>query len=296
MTAPYERIHVVINPASGKDEPILNVLNDVFHQHGVDWEASITKQYGDATRFARQAAEAGFDLVAGYGGDGTQHEIANGILGTTAVLGVLPGGTGNGFANEIGIPKTLREAVELLCTSRNQRHIDVVQQGDNYFIQRLYVGIEPEEQTSRESKDKYGTFAYAVDSYHRARGAKEFDYRITIDGELIEMPAMKCYIVNSAQSGTKISVTGGLSSPDDGLVDIFVLDSKNMETLRAATNRVLHLHTKRAENFFWRGKEVTIETDPDQPVWTDGEYAGRTPVTAKVIPGALTVAAPEKKE
>ena len=78
------------------------------------------------------------------------------------------------------------------------------------------------------------------------------------------MPAMKCYIVNSAQSGTSISVTGGLSSPDDGLVDIFVLDSKNLETLRAATNRVLHLRTNRAENFFWRGKEVTIETDPDQ--------------------------------
>ena len=129
-----------------------------------------------------------FALVAGYGVDGTQHEVANGILGTTAEMGVLPGGTGNGFANEIGIPKTLREAVELLCTSRNQRHIDAVQQGDNYFIQRLYVGIEPEEQTSCESKDKYGTFAYAVDSYHRARGAKEIDYRITIDGELIEMP------------------------------------------------------------------------------------------------------------
>ena len=293
MTVPYERIHIVINPASGKDEPILNVLNDVFHQYGVDWEASITKKYGDATRFARQAAEAGFDLVAGYGGDGTQHEIANGILGTKAVMGVLPGGTGNGFANEMGTPKTLREAVELLCTNHHQRHIDVVQQGENYFIQRLYVGIEPEEQTSRESKDKYGTFAYAIDSYHRARGAKEFAYRITIDGELIEMPAMKCYIVNSAQSGTRISVTGGLSSPDVGLVVVFVLNSKNLETLRAASYRVLHLHTKRAENFFWRGKEITIDTDPDQPVWTDGEYAGRTPVTAKVIPGALTVAAPE---
>jgi YegS/Rv2252/BmrU family lipid kinase len=296
MASLYKRIHVVINPASGKDEPILNVLNDVFHQHDVTWEASITMQYGDATRFARQAAEAGFDLVAGYGGDGTQHEIANGILGTDAVMGVLPGGTGNGFANELVIPRKLRPAVELLCTSQYQRKIDAVQLGDSYFIQRLYVGIEPEEQTSRESKDKYGTFAYAVDAYHRSRGAKEVKYQITIDGELIEIPAMKVYIVNSAQSGTRISVTGGLSSPDDGLVGVFVLDSKNMETLRSAASRSLHLHTSRAENFFWRGKEIAIDTDPDQPVWTDGEYSGRTPVTAKVIPGALTVAAPEPKK
>ena len=80
MTVPYERIHIVINPASGKDEPILNVLNDVFHQYGVDWESSIKKQFGDATRFARQAAVAGFDLFAGYGWDGSQHEIANGLV------------------------------------------------------------------------------------------------------------------------------------------------------------------------------------------------------------------------
>ena len=107
--SPYKKVHIVINPASGKDEPILNVLNDVFHQHeDIEWTISVTKKYGDATAQAREAAEGGADLVAGYGGDGTQHEIANGILGTAAVMGVLPGGTGNGFATELGTPKELR--------------------------------------------------------------------------------------------------------------------------------------------------------------------------------------------
>ena len=73
-------------------------------------------------------------------------------------MGVLPGGTGNGFANEMGTPTKLRPALELLCTDYKVRHVDVVQMDDGYFIQRLYVGIEPEEQTNRESKDKYGTF------------------------------------------------------------------------------------------------------------------------------------------
>ena len=57
------------------------------------------------------------------------------------------------------------------------RHVDVVQMDDGYFIQRLYVGIEPEEQTNRESKDKYGTFAYAIDSFHRAQHQKEVEYK-----------------------------------------------------------------------------------------------------------------------
>ena len=68
----HKKIHVVINPAAGKDEPILNVLNDIFHEHGVDWDVSITKKYGDATVQARAAIARGVTLVAGYGGDGTQ--------------------------------------------------------------------------------------------------------------------------------------------------------------------------------------------------------------------------------
>ena len=61
---PYEKIHIVINPAAGKDEPVLNVLNDVFGQYGVDWSVSVTKKYGDAATFAREASQGGADLVA----------------------------------------------------------------------------------------------------------------------------------------------------------------------------------------------------------------------------------------
>ena len=136
-SAIYERIHVVINPAAGKDEPILNVLNDIFHEHGVDWDVSVTKKFGDAAEQARAAIARGVSLVAGYGGDGTQHELANALAGTGVVLGVLPGGTGNGFAHELGLPQKLDEAARLLCTSSRTRAMDAVRVGDSYFIQRL---------------------------------------------------------------------------------------------------------------------------------------------------------------
>ena len=292
MSELKNRILVVINPAAGKDEPILNTINDVFTQHDIDWGVSVTRKFGDATEFARQAAEDGFDVVAGYGGDGTQHEIANGIFGTKALMGVLPGGTGNGFANELGMPNKLRPALELLCTEHRTRHVDVVQKDDGYFIQRLYVGIEPEEQTSRESKDKYGTFAYAIDSFHRAKNIKEVRYRVTIDGQQYDGLAMKLYVVNAAKAGTGISITGNISKVDDGLVDIFILDGENLKSLSGAVDRMLHLNTKSARDWMRQGKEVFIDTDPDQPVWTDGEYTGRTPVSLKVLPAALPVIVP----
>lgn len=292
----YKKIHVVVNPASGKNEPILNILNDVFHQYDdVDWTISVTKKFGDATQQAREAAENGAELVAGYGGDGTQHEIANGILGTPAVMGVLPGGTGNGFATELGTPKELRPAVELLCHGGPVRNLDVAKIGDNYFIQRLYIGIEPEEQTSREDKDKYGTFAYAINAVQQARdkNSKEFGFHVVIDDVVYDYSATKLYIVNAAKAGTGISVTGHVSKPDDGLLDIFMLNSRNLLSLAAAAERVINLDTKLASRFIKQGKKITIETDPDQPVWTDGEYIGRTPISVEIVPGSLKVLVPD---
>jgi diacylglycerol kinase family enzyme len=107
-----------------------------------------------------------------------------------------------------------------------------------------------------------------------------------------DFPATKLYVVNAAKAGTGISVTGNVSKPDDGLLDLFILDAKNLRTLAAAAERVVNLNTKLASSFIMQGKEISIDTDPDQPVWTDGEYTGRTPISMKIVPGALPVVVP----
>jgi YegS/Rv2252/BmrU family lipid kinase len=293
MAVPYPKIHVVINPASGKDEPILNTLNDVFHPFGVDWDISVTKKYGDATEQAKAAIARGVDLVVGYGGDGTQHEIANAMLssGGKTLMGILPGGTGNGFAREMNIPMTLRPAVEMLCTSRNVRQIDAARVNEQYFIQRLYVGVEPEKQTSRDLKDKYGVFAYAVAMSKRRKSVKNVKYRTVIDDEAKEFEAAKAYVINSGMMGTGWAITHAYAI-DDGLLDAFALDLENMETIYAAAERFLNLNTETASKYYRQCRELTIATEPDQAVWADGEYIGRTPVSIKVLPGALSIVVP----
>ena len=291
----HKKIHVVINPAAGRDEPILNVLNDIFHEHGVDWDVSITKKYGDAAEQARAAIARGVSLVAGYGGDGTQHELANALAGSGVALGVLPGGTGNGFAHELGLPQKLDEAARLLCTSSRTRAIDAVRVGDEYFIQRLYTGTEPEQQTSREMKDKYGPMAYFANMFQQANNP-EVLYRVTIDGVTREIPAMRFYVVNSGQTKSGRSITGALSAPDDGSLEVFAINTHNVESLKAAADRFLDFDTPMAEHFFWRGRVIQIEAEPDQAVWTDGEFYGRTPVKVEVLPGAVRVVIPEDWE
>ena len=231
---PYRRVQVIVNPASGRDEPVLNVLNDVFRRFGVDWDISLTHRYGDAATLARKAVDDGVDLVAGYGGDGTQHEIANALMeaavanGRQTPMGILPGGTGNGFAREMGVPSSLAEAVEVLCTSTSSRAVDVghirdlgqAETPDRYFVQRLYVGVEPEEQTSRELKDRYGVFAYLVNAVQHARDTTAIHYRTELDGKAIEFDAERVYVVNSGMMGTGLKITKTYAI-DDGLLDCF---------------------------------------------------------------------------
>jgi YegS/Rv2252/BmrU family lipid kinase len=290
VTVPYPRIHVVVNPAAGKDEPILNTLNDVFHPHGIEWDVSVTLKYGDARRFARAAVERGVDLVAGYGGDGTQHEVANAVFGSGVMMGILPGGTGNGFATEMGIPKTLRGAAEVLAGSGNVKQVDVARVGEEVFIQRLYTGIDPEKQTSRELKDKYGLLGYAIALPKQLRASQRCTYRLTIDGQLHELAGFKCYVVNSGRMGTGLTMAKSIS-PTDGVLDVFLVDN-TVASVASATDRLMHLPTEQASLFTWQGREVTLEVDPPQAVWMDGEHVGQTPVTAVIQAGALPVAVP----
>jgi len=286
MTPPYKRIHVIINPASGKGQPMLKYLADLCKQYEVEWDISLTKKYGDATQQAKEALARGVDLVVGHGGDGTQHEIANAVLGTGKPMGILPGGTGNGFATEMGISKDYRKAVEVLCTSSNVRHVDVMQIGDQYCIQRLYAGIEPEQQVSREQKDKYGTLAYALMTRKQMSESVDAPITLTIDGQRIETHGLKCYIVNSGQGGK-----GYIDKEfrvDDGILDVFVI-SRNPISVLAAAERFFQIPSLKARMYYWRGREITLECEPSKALWADGEEFGRTPISVKVLPGALPV-------
>jgi diacylglycerol kinase family enzyme len=100
----------------------------------------------------------------------------------------------------------------------------------------------------------------------------------------------KCYVVNSAKAGTGLSISSQFQV-DDGLLDVFML-SRDRKSMDAAVARFLSLPTQNAGLYYWQGKEIQIDAASPQPVWTDGEYTGRTPVSIQVRPRALTIAVP----
>ena len=295
MTFPYAKVHIVINPAAGQDEPILNVLNDVLHPTGVEWDVSLTHKSGDATRLAAAAAASGVDLVAAYGGDGTQMEVANGLLGTGVPQAILPGGTGNAMAHELKVPIDLRQAAELIVNSPKRQAIDLARMKDQIFMLRAYCGLSADNAASREQKDKYGQLAYVQAALKFIREVPETHYRATVDGEVIEGEALIIFILNAGSIGGVMGIEipeVGDVNVSDGYLDLYAI-TKGIKPLRAISKYILHRENDAQVGVYsWKGKEITIEAATEQDVWVDGELGGKTPLTVTNMPQALEIIVP----
>ena len=292
MSVPYRKIHVVINPAAGKNEAILNTINKVFQKYEIDWQVSITKKFGDATRLAQQAIANGVDLVAGYGGDGTQMEIANAVMGSHTPMAILPGGTGNAKSFELNVPRQLEQAAELICQSSNIRKIDVAKIGDQHFMLRAYSGIEESDKTSRENKDRYGNLAYIVDTLHTIENPPHAQYRLNIDGEQVEEDGLTCLILNAGSlGGVGLHATKRVDV-SDGLLDVFIVN-KDLSSIRSLASYLLDVGKTQVGVHHWQGKEITVEADPPQTSWIDGELFGPTPYTITAIHQGIPIVVPE---
>jgi diacylglycerol kinase (ATP) len=290
------RIHVVINPASGRPKPILHYLNRIFKQAEIDWDISLTKERGDAERFARQAVENGVDVVAAYGGDGTVMEVAQGLLGSPVPLAILPGGSANLMSVELGIPKELEKAATIAADPESPtRQVDVGLAGVNYFLLRVGTGFAARKvaYADRSMKNRFGVLAYSVAAVKSLKDTKSAHYRITLDGKQVETDAVTCLIDNAGNMGIQGFQPAKEIRVDDGLLDVLLLGSKGLVNLVTSGPSLLEADKSETVIEHWQARQITIEVDPPQPVQVDGEMVGDTPVSAEVLPGALKVIVPK---
>ncbi len=290
MTTNNKPIPIIINPASGKPKPVLHTISETFRAHNLSWRGHLTYKFGDATQFAREAVADGAEMVVVFGGDGTVLEVVNGVMGSDVVVGILPGGTGNAVATELGISRQIEEAAELICTSQNRRAVDVAQVDDQYYLLRAYTGVTQEQAASRELKDKYHLMAYPMEVIKVLKNAPHANYTVTIDSKKLEAKAMTCFVNNLDNLGG-FDIDVGTITPDDGMVDVMLV-SKKHNALGELGKYILRLGKTKTNAFHAQGKVVTIEADPPQTVWLDGEFYKNTPVTIQVRPGAVKIIVP----
>jgi diacylglycerol kinase (ATP) len=285
-----KRLLVVVNPASGKDQPFLNTLDAVFRAAGIDWDLRITKQAGDGARLAREGVNNGADVVAAFGGDGTVSEVAVGLKDTHVPLAILPGGTGNVMSSELGIPRDLGLAARLIATGV-LRPVDMGQAGDRFFILRATIGWSAEvaAKTSQEDKNRQGILAYTISTLKSLPEGHSIPFTLNLDGQIVEASATTCYIANSGNLGQP----GFTLSPDinvsDGRLDVFMIDGEYFGALLSMVANATGIVKPR---YHWQVRQVTVTADPSQKVEMDGEIIAPTPLTVRVIPNAVQIVVP----
>ena len=284
------RTCVILNPIAGGVKSI-DAIQDRLR--GLKAERfCVSKQPGDAEKFANEASD--FDLVVSAGGDGTLNEVVNGLArgGCNAALGVLPLGTGNDFARTLEVPTDLETAIEQIMAGKT-RAIDLVRVTSDrirYFVNVSSGGFSGvvNEKITPEMKRTWGPLAYlrsAAAAFSELRG---YTTKVALDdAEAFELDLYNVVVANGRY------VAGGIPiAPEadhtDGLLDIVLIaEGGPAELAILAAQILLGKHLSSDGIIFRRAKKTAISSRPGMWFNVDGELIGNEPATFELLPQAL---------
>jgi len=298
-----QRITVIMNPVAGlksEAQDIIKAYLAALPDRQITYY--FTEKKGDAVRFAQEAVAANAQVVLGYGGDGTMTEVAAGLQHSGVPMAILPGGTANVMAIELGIPIALQAALDLIFHQPNYaRSVDMGCIDNQMFLLRAGIGYEAQLSATapRAAKREHGRLAYFQHGFALLKKLRPARYKITTGGKTYVVSGITCMICNSTNVGINNLQLVHQSSVSDGLLDVVVIEGLGVKSLmRVFASIFQKLIPGRAAAppaiRHWQVPEVTIEISPRQLVAFDGEklkYAKR--VSAVVVPNAVLIIVPD---
>lgn len=287
-------VHAVVNPQAGwgRGGRIWPRVRPVLEQAGWSVTTSLTERRGHAMEVAR-AARA--DLILAVGGDGTVHEVVNGVLaaGGRAPVGIVPVGTGCDFARAIGLPRDPLAAARALTGCR-RRQVDVGRVNDRYFVTIAGVGFDGEvaARVNRWPKVVGGTLLYVAGILATLATYTPVEVTLDVDGVSTRERVFLVAVGNTAWNAGGMWLVPA-ARPDDGLLDAVVAGPLGrLETLAVLPKVFSGRHLGHAKVRQVRGRVLRVEAARPLPIQADGELVGGLPATFSVLPQALTVLAP----
>jgi diacylglycerol kinase (ATP) len=288
---------IIINPVSGGVSPSAGraraeLARAVVDRHGDPVEVFITERAGHARELAKAAVRRRARLVLAWGGDGTINEVASALAFDEVPMGIVPGGSGNGLALELGISLNAERAIADALAAE-PRPMDLGEVNDRIFANIAGIGFDAHvaAQFNAPGNRRRGFATYASITLQSLRRYAAGDYRITTEGGVLETHAVLVTIANSAQFGNGARIAPG-AKVNDGLLDLVVLSE------RSRLRTCLHLPrlfngtvAKTPGCVMTRIAHATIESDRPMTFHVDGEpVEGGTKLRVRVHPGALRVA------
>lgn len=297
------RAVIIHNPTSGMldHHAALNAAAAGLRDLGWEITFSETQAGGDATRLARQAARQSTDVIFALGGDGTLNEVANGVLGTKTAVGVLPLGTANVWALEMGLPLDNLIRAAQLQAAAPPRTIDVgIAQGNGFspraFLLSCGVGLDAtvikQVEQDRFNKRRFGKLFYLAVGLREALQFRGHSVRVKIDSITYRRRVILALTSNTQLYGAMVRLPPH-ARVDDGLLDITLLHGDNaVHTLWHFIRLGAGFFHREPDIEHHRGRVISIHGDK-LPVHVDAEPIGTTPVQIRIRPNALRVLVPE---
>jgi len=288
---------IILNPAARSEKA--GRLSDRLASLCEGGEIRLSGLPGDAEKIAREAALEGYTTIVAAGGDGTVNEVVNGIMAAgknDVKLGILPVGTMNVFAVELGIPLHSLEKAWEVIQKGEVRHLDLpvcsTAEETRCFVQLAGVGLDAEvvRRTTRESKKALGPLSYLL-SLAQIAGVKPPQVTLkSADGTI--RTGSFILIGNGRFYGGPFTMFRK-GSPSDGLIDVLVFRNQSPWDLLRYMHAILIGHQDQLGDVeYFQTSSLSFHSEEPVPYELDGEMAGYIPLTLRMERAALAVLAP----
>jgi len=293
-------VSVILNPKSrGARRPRLaDEIEQCLKRYGIKARVHSTARPEEGTQLARAAHEAEAAAVVAAGGDGTVNDVVQGIAGTQTALGVIPLGTGNVLASNLGLKERDIEAACKTIATGQRRTVDLGQAGERYFVAMAGAGLDAQVVLDLASRSKaaLGRLAFVgrfAGTLLRER-PRQFKLRI-LGPETTEVnePFWAVIVCNMAEYTWRLRLAPD-ARVDDGLLDVIAFRQCSRARLLQMVTRIFMGNERLAEPEIvrWQARRLQIEADPPAPWHVEGDVIDTTPLTVEVCPARLRVLTP----
>ncbi|MGQ7853840.1 diacylglycerol/lipid kinase family protein [Pedobacter sp. WC2501] len=284
----------IINPGSGShDINLKEVISTYFESKNTEIDLFELPKDCSLEKIKERIKSSKADRVVAVGGDGTLKLVAECLLHTETPIGIIPAGSANGMAKELGIPTDIELALAILDEGRLQK-IHVVKLNDEICIHLSDLGFNAYLVKKFDTLPERGMWGYAKATWHALWNHSRMEVQLKLKNETITSKAAMVAIANATMygSGLKINPDGKL---DDKLFEvILVKDYSYLEILKIWITK-LPFNPKKIEVF--QTAEVKISSKHKAHFQVDGEYVGSVnTVKASILPAAITVVLPSVSE
>jgi diacylglycerol kinase (ATP) len=291
--------YFIVNKISGngKGLKVWKKVEKLLQEKRVNYQVRFTERPKHAVEIARELSSEKCYAVVAVGGDGTVHDVANGLIDSNIPLGVIPAGSGNDFARALDIPTDYKKALERILTGK-QRKIDIGKIGKEYFITITGIGFDGKvAEVNNASKYKnwlnfirLGDLSYGFSFLHVLLKYRPVNIQLKVDGKnLAFFNVWLIAIANISNYGGGIRICPA-ACYNDGLFDICIVHSMTKwGLLRTFPKAYKGKHIFHPGITMLKGKQVEVISELPVIVQGDGEILTKTPVNVTIQRDALLI-------